>query len=363
MGSSWLKPAYGREAAQGPEFATTAFKLSLCCFSYKLDGFRATVTSPQDRNSLEPMASLTTLFSAPSTCSALITWDGALLWQGGIFQTNDPNCFPTSFASIFGSWYSPGVCPYGWTSAGSVSGTAGLATIPTETNALCCPRGYSVEFNGQPAPGSSGIFCRISYSGLLTNVYSTSTLAEGPAPGRPMLQTVEASELVSAYGWEDVIQVRWQSTDQQVLSLMSIEASQASELTSSPALKATNTASPAPTASSQHATETSRSHTQQTHSVSSGLSPGASAGIGVGVALGTILVAAIGAWGFLRRKSQLRSANVPTNPNATQEQKHYPSDINRGELDSQAQIYEMDARRQQSPLQLRPHSNLYEMST
>jgi hypothetical protein len=82
---------------------------------------------------------LTTIFTPPASCSSIITYDGTYLWQGGVLQTGDLDCYPTSFLSIYASFYSPGICPYGWTSASSVTGAGALVTIPTETNALCCP--------------------------------------------------------------------------------------------------------------------------------------------------------------------------------------------------------------------------------
>src|SRR5207248_337590 len=82
---------------------------------------------------------LTTIFTPPASCFSIITYDGSYFWQGELFQTGDPDCYPTLFSSIHESFYSPGICPQGWISASSVTGTAALVTNTAESNALCCP--------------------------------------------------------------------------------------------------------------------------------------------------------------------------------------------------------------------------------
>ena|SRR3569833_989748 len=82
-----------------------------------------------------PLLSLTTIYTPPPTCSQIITSSGELLWQGGMFQTGDVNCFPPSFSQIVGSAYSPGVCPHGWTVEFTL-----WATASAETAVYCCPR-------------------------------------------------------------------------------------------------------------------------------------------------------------------------------------------------------------------------------
>jgi hypothetical protein len=76
---------------------------------------------------------LTTVFEPPASCTDVITRAGDIFWQGGRQQTGDPDCYPASFYSITGSYYSPGVCPMGWTSAGA------FFTPNSVTDAVCCP--------------------------------------------------------------------------------------------------------------------------------------------------------------------------------------------------------------------------------
>jgi len=86
------------------------------------------------------MVSITTIFTPPPSCTSVFTRSGDLVWQGGVAQTGDVDCFPPGFAKILNSFYSPGICPSGWTSAGALSGTGALVFNPRETNAMCCPR-------------------------------------------------------------------------------------------------------------------------------------------------------------------------------------------------------------------------------
>ena len=79
--------------------------------------------------------SLTTLFTPPPSCTDIITRAGTNFWQGGKEQTGDPDCYPPNFYSIYGSYYSPGICPSGWSNGGSHATIAGSIM-----DALCCPQ-------------------------------------------------------------------------------------------------------------------------------------------------------------------------------------------------------------------------------
>lgn len=225
--------------------------------------------------------SLTTIFTPPSSCSSIITWNGNLFWQGGILQTNDPNCFPASFSEIFDGYYTPGICPQGWTSAGSLTGTGALVFNTAESNAMCCPSGYSMVA-GEPVPGNNGDFCASHLTGTLTNVFSTTALLEGPIPETPSLTTLNADTLASPYAWQDVIQVRWQSTDTEILSLMatvSAAATMSSSPKSTPALASATSSAPS-----------FQSSESGSAGSSSSLSTGASIGIGIGVAVAAMIL-------------------------------------------------------------------------
>lgn len=81
---------------------------------------------------------LTTIFTPPSTCLDVVTYDGTSLWQGGLLQTGDQDCYPPRFLDIFWSQYTPGICPHGWT---SLAGQGAIVQSDGNigTKAFCCP--------------------------------------------------------------------------------------------------------------------------------------------------------------------------------------------------------------------------------
>lgn len=75
---------------------------------------------------------LTTIYTPPASCSQIVTWDGNNLWQYGTNQTGG-ECYPPNFHNIYNSFYTPGVCPDAWTSAGMLHHSSGH-------DAMCCPK-------------------------------------------------------------------------------------------------------------------------------------------------------------------------------------------------------------------------------
>ncbi|KAL9594845.1 MAG: hypothetical protein Q9219_006809 [cf. Caloplaca sp. 3 TL-2023] len=84
---------------------------------------------------------LTTIFTPPPSCLSTITYDGTSLWQNGLLQTGDQNCYPPRFTDIFFSHYNPGICPFGWTSVGNpnIAGPITQSDGNLGTRAFCCP--------------------------------------------------------------------------------------------------------------------------------------------------------------------------------------------------------------------------------
>lgn len=100
---------------------------------------------------------LTTVFTPPASCSDVITLvektttltnpqpsgqqrtittDLVIAWNGGYQTRGDPACFPAGFLTGFehGGYYSPGICPYGWT------GLSQNTIEEVETGVVCCPK-------------------------------------------------------------------------------------------------------------------------------------------------------------------------------------------------------------------------------
>lgn len=222
---------------------------------------------------------LTTIYTPPPSCSSIVTWDGTDLWQYGVNQTGG-DCYPPDFLSIYDSYYTPGICPHAWTSAGTVSHSSGF-------DAMCCPKGFFLSAH-------SGYACASIFSNVLNNVYSTLEAGNDPIPPSVSLTSVDPNNgamTVTA----DVIQVQWQNKDQKIISLLSAQTASASSTT------APKTGS-RQTASTPVATDQPQISSQ---SSSGGLSTGAKVGIGVAVPIVVLALLGFGLFFlFSRRKSR-----------------------------------------------------------
>ena len=123
----------------------------------------------------------------------------------------------------------------------------------------------------------------------MTNVYVTSTLGMGSIPTDPTPSTVVAATLPVPFVWDDVIQVKWQTTDTEILlaslsTAMSVRSTPTTASTISPSSSAAQTAG--------HSSSASRS----TYA-------GAVAG---GVVGGVVFLALIGFFIFLRKRRQAK---------------------------------------------------------
>jgi hypothetical protein len=85
------------------------------------------------------LGALTTVFTPPSSCLA----SSALWWiytGYNVYQLQGPpdlqNCFPPSYVPNSTAYYSPGVCPSGYTTACTSFNTVGTVT---DTLYTCCP--------------------------------------------------------------------------------------------------------------------------------------------------------------------------------------------------------------------------------
>ena len=122
----------------------------------------------------------------------------------------------------------------------------------------------------------------------LTNVYTVSSLKNGPLPSNPHLVTLSTDEVSSTTIYADVIQVLWQSTDSQVVRLMQQTAAQTSTSSAIPASK---------TASIAAATSSTSTPTVTTNP-SGGMTTGTKVGLGIGIPVACIILAAL-AFGLL----------------------------------------------------------------
>lgn len=121
--------------------ASSASHLDMATYS----AFKSDVTATASENNFQSNAAaassialitqtplpLTTIYTPPASCSQIVTWDGTNFWQYGTNQTGG-DCYPPNFHNVYNSFYTPGVCPDAWTSAGMLQHSSGY-------DAMCCP--------------------------------------------------------------------------------------------------------------------------------------------------------------------------------------------------------------------------------
>ncbi|KAF4629351.1 hypothetical protein G7Y89_g8796 [Cudoniella acicularis] len=212
---------------------------------------------------------LTTTFTPPPSCSSsfahvyISTDPGGTGAFGGPVTTD--GCLPSNYQDPYIYYYSPGICPSGYTTACS-SWTA-LGPV-TEMVVTCCPGfGYSYFCVGPPA----SVTWVATYRGCGSAFSTMSTAATWISDRSTFTFTWGYGDL-NAFG----VQIRFQSSD--VAALTSTSAS--------PSLTAQSFL---PTPTSTPSTSTSTPLNSSTSG--GGLSPGVSAGIGVGVALAVLILA------------------------------------------------------------------------
>ncbi|KAK1772861.1 hypothetical protein QBC33DRAFT_32006 [Phialemonium atrogriseum] len=232
---------------------------------------------------------LTTTFTPSSSCTVDIyqlPFEGLLCAVGTTSQeacvyyqlgpsTSSAACFPTGWAPSNQSYFSPGVCPAGYSTACSNIVSVGDLT---ETRATCCPTGYACQ-KGSQWPWYYTDPCTRDYPGTVEVIYTSS------APGHYVTATKSGAG-VNAYGLE----IRWQSTDFASSSPSSSPSSKSSPTESTTGPSSTG----GPTAPAQE------SNGSGGGGGGGGLSAGAKAGIGIGAAIGAILVL-VGVAFFVRR--------------------------------------------------------------
>ncbi|KAL8948758.1 MAG: hypothetical protein Q9222_005083 [Ikaeria aurantiellina] len=284
---------------------------------------------------------LTTIFTPPTSCISTVTYDGTSFWQGGLLQTGDQNCFPPRFTDIYNSLYSPGICPSGWTSVGNPNGVGPITQKDGHlgTRAFCCPSGY---YHSSTTEGHLRNACASLFGSPLTNVFSTSTRAEGPIPRNAKLTTIDPQSVDQNTVYADIIAIQWANTNSKILALMS------STTSSSSAPGQTNPARPGsgivPNVAA--ATSTAAVTSTQFSNGGGGLSVGAEAGIGIGAAIGAIALAMFAYFLWRRRRKSQDSVESngpmatvpyqePYQPYMVEEKKEQPGPLQPVELPSQ----------------------------
>ncbi|KAI1874092.1 uncharacterized protein JN550_002671 [Neoarthrinium moseri] len=167
------------------------------------------------------LGALTTAFTPPSDCataglgyvinSPLDNTSTAMYFLTTGAQ--NPTCFPSSKVPESTDYYSPGLCPQGYTAA-CLTSTVLSRGNGFESIVTCCPTVQKFNcFSGIPSRDWGGRdFCTATVTSATIN--AVPTLSDSPEDGLGML--VLTSPIVNALG----IQVRHQSTDSEILGFL-----------------------------------------------------------------------------------------------------------------------------------------------
>ncbi|KAI4867926.1 hypothetical protein F4820DRAFT_411746 [Hypoxylon rubiginosum] len=252
---------------------------------------------------------LTTTF-IPSGADCTSTFIGFVndnAWvQYGVGGGASSACLPTSFRPFASYFYSPGICPSGYTSACQAQISPSTGTL-SDTEATCCPSSYSCHddrgndpfgclscFDGSKTFAVSTFFFSTNSAGSTTRIEAgTTTLVVSSNCVRvyaPIVHVAPGDILITA---STSIPTLTQATSQTSHDDFSIIAPTVPPI-------ATGNAQPG----------------------SSGLSSGAAAGIGIGCGLGAVLViGAIVAILMRRRKLSTQFEPAAQNPSTYQDNK------------------------------------------
>jgi hypothetical protein len=141
-----------------------------------------------------------------------------------------------------------------------------------------------------PSTDINGLFCASTLQGTLTNVYFTSIDGLGPVPPNPTLATMTVGS--GSTVWADMIQVRWQSTDTEILKLLESTQSSSSSSTISSSQISTSASSTLP----------SNTGSGTPLPVHRSLSTASKVGIAVGICILALLLSAVLFWVWSRRR-------------------------------------------------------------
>ncbi|KAH6847970.1 hypothetical protein B0I37DRAFT_154932 [Chaetomium sp. MPI-CAGE-AT-0009] len=238
------------------------------------------------------VGALTTTFRAPSSCTTT-TPQLYQVWsesdshyvEGPLF-TSDSGCFPSGYDPAPTNYYSPGWCPYGYTTG--CSSLASTGTV-TETAVICCPTNFDYTCLASTSSGQSLIECTTAWSAAEA-VLGVTVVRDGEI-GTTTVVT-EPSNTITAHG----IQVRFKSSDPTPVP----------KIDDPGFLVISRTPGPPLSISTQLTVPTHLSS-----SSSNGVSTPAAIGIGVGSALAALLIAGtIGLFFFLRWRRKGRSREI-----------------------------------------------------
>ncbi|KAI0130880.1 hypothetical protein F4814DRAFT_147176 [Daldinia grandis] len=237
---------------------------------------------------------LTTSFTPPADCvaSSALYWvntASTFYWLHG--RPGQSSCFPDDYSPYQNQYYSPGVCPSGYTRACEYISTeedtivATRATCCPQGNYECAPTSSSYSYPWGPTLGCMSVY-RVDTETTFTTIDGTLNGDEEVGP----LTSLFAPGTIMAYGV--VIQNRPATTTAEetatgVSGSLSDNSAPASE--TSPSTSTTTTAEAQPDSNG-----------------GAKLSAGAAAGIGIGAAFVVLALGAVVLWMFWTRRRKRR---------------------------------------------------------
>ncbi|APA09131.1 hypothetical protein sscle_04g039010 [Sclerotinia sclerotiorum 1980 UF-70] len=280
-----------------------------------------------------------TTFVPPASCLSTLTFSTDMYFGHRDKGYVDAACFPSS-TTDYGPWenawgvyyYSPGICPQGWSQAATLSSSFGKGTtqlkLGDETTAVvCCPSGFSYSSDGH-ACGSTfwSTTSTLFYINPSLNALNSWVSTDANTP----LTTRASGSPYIIFG--DGIPIWWQASDLQVFSSAAAAPSITPSMTAtstatlgsgadSATLTQTSPRSPMQTtqpentssSDSETSTQTSSSSSLQTpqpantSSSNNGLSVGSGIAIGVAIALFALGLSAGIAKCFLSKRKQKKA--------------------------------------------------------
>ncbi|OTA77989.1 hypothetical protein M434DRAFT_38572 [Hypoxylon sp. CO27-5] len=281
---------------------------------------------------------LTTIFTpSGSDCTSTfigLNYDNRWI-QYGVGGAASSACLPSNFTPYEPYYYSPGICPSGYTSACQAQSSPPIGNV-SETTATCCPTEYSCRDNR----GDDPFGCWSSFSGAKTfavSTFSFDTDSQGLTTkiNAGTTTAIWSSNFILAYG--PVVRVVFG----EIPTITSSSSSTISTTTQS---------------SSGVTTPTDPLATTYVTSSSPSVSPGAAAGLGIGCGVGAIVLIGAAAVIFVRRRRRRVQSEATTQPAHegdkpqpdSQIQQPYPYELN-GE---QERPHELHAERQPHPYEL-----------
>ncbi|KAI1406926.1 hypothetical protein F5Y13DRAFT_195924 [Hypoxylon sp. FL1857] len=234
---------------------------------------------------------LTTIFTPAPECSSIVSGTSfkQILDDGYTtiykYLSLGPNttskCYPRGFADPF-DYYSPGICPFGWTLACMF---IDYAASLTETTAKCCPRGYTCQSTGVTR-GWSTLSC---FSTAIPDISAT-------VPNLSNQYTVTV--ITNAVLHAAAVNVRWQRDDHMPPETLTLTSASKSTTLNTSSQNASVSLT-IPTASNVSVIN----NTVQSMSVNVKI------GIGVGVGILAVICFAVGGLMWLKWRNKARERN------------------------------------------------------